>query len=1102
MPRHLEYQIGTSEWAAVGVYGLDAREVEWRPPRSGSFRFRAREADALGELGPWGYSGRVEVVLEPPSPIYEALADGQSCPSADRGVLLQLWITPAGEVFVRHRDPFDVAVPDDVGPAGVDGGVLFASAATAAASDNGRLVITPASRVLGAALTAGLASGDELRFDNIYLEPTSEGGRLVLQCVRYNAAGRRLGSHDVLPDIEAGWAIGIMHSSSGAVFSGTIKDTQAPPRSAYIWTPTSEDSSLSGAASLRAFFSLTGSFVVVLLRTTGRCAADPANPWIQQPDLGAEGRDGVGLETIYSEPLGAAETIPTTEHPPNTLAYDAALNDAGDDVGVRIVAGAVSAAATGGTVYYDDPQTGSATHPKVAVFVRAVVGLPDRGAAPTAAWGGWRGPAYQTVYAKDGEDGDPGDPGDSYRDEVIWGASAERTLAANQRPLDSWTLGQVAAAENGIDRNGVTWAGDAETAGFGADKEYLQKGVRSHKRTQTSGAVDDNWDVQNAAHWGVNGLGGLSTRFVYNSINAAVSGGNGRYQFYAAGTLSNNDLTGATASAATWQAVKAAKWLKIGHADRLGWPSMELEDLWSGDRIMFEPQSSQWVAWTIKNAYDLAAGGRLFELESRTSADGSVDAISPTAEVLFVTSAAPRQPSQVFGAASYKGRTIPLDVEGAGVANWHATSSGTPLTSLGDAIKQATILRINELDEFSNPFAALPALAAGDIVRAAMRPAAPDRSGHVRPQLWAEFVVSSVRHVVGHRYYEIGVALLSYAANKAPGASNGYPAFADVLFSTSEDAQPDPSSLTVLVDPIAHQTASAENRSVNYRAEVGGALAATESQLAALVFRARTSVDSTIRGAGDDATLDYYPSQPVRTGNVLAGRVNLPASVGAPTVVLVEVQAIKDRTETEEGKVARENEQFVLRPGAGGGGTTTLGALGFSVAGGSGQIVVTRGNLPDSATGWEFQWRIGSGGWTEVAVAGTVATSGTVTGLAQGATVEVQARATKAGAVSDWSASKSATTTTTAAPPAPTGLRVYSLGGRRMLAQWTASPGGTSYDVTWRRQGNDWGRVTSFPRVITEIKLFGAITGQIYEFRVRAKNALGVSAWTTGTGTA
>ena len=78
-------------------------------------------------------------------------------------------------------------------------------------------------------------------------------------------------------------------------------------------------------------------------RLDKRCPDDPLNPWVPKPPLGVVGLDGQGLEWIHS--LAATDdAIPAGEIPPNALPYDAARNDDGDDVGVRIVGGGLAGA--------------------------------------------------------------------------------------------------------------------------------------------------------------------------------------------------------------------------------------------------------------------------------------------------------------------------------------------------------------------------------------------------------------------------------------------------------------------------------------------------------------------------------------------------------------------------------------------------------------------------------------------------------------------------------------------------------------------------------------------------------------------------------------
>ena len=107
---------------------------------------------------------------------------------------------------------------------------------------------------------------------------------------------------------------------------------------------------------------------------------------------GTAGEDGEGIEWIHC--LNDDTSIPSSELPSDTLAYDAARNASGRDVGFVV----------GGRRWFDEqPEEGSASKPWLASMSRRVPGVPVRGTVPSGdAWGPWRGPVFQRIWTSDG----------------------------------------------------------------------------------------------------------------------------------------------------------------------------------------------------------------------------------------------------------------------------------------------------------------------------------------------------------------------------------------------------------------------------------------------------------------------------------------------------------------------------------------------------------------------------------------------------------------------------------------------------------------------------------------------------------------------------
>ena len=383
--REVQYRKDGRQWLPLGAFARGVFETQWRPPASGLYRFRHRLVDRNGDpLSQWGYSDRLEVAVRPPPPFYGAVPpDG--CPPAERGVLGQLWIAPDGRVWRRGPDVWTTDELDNGILARFDdqpfwhqrGGTLFVLAYTAAFADERTLPASMGSLKLG------------------FVEYRPATHRWLLDFFSATPySGERTGSN--LPDsVAEHLAVAVRADDDGNSAWSQVQDTdEADP---YLWIDDAGDAVFAGRTT-----SFTGQVLFVDL--SKRCPDDPLNPWVPEPPLGVVGLDGRGIEWISS--LAATDdAIPAGEIPPNTLPYDAARNDDGDDVGVRIVGGAVSAASSGGRLWFDEDQQTSKTSPFAVSMFREVPGQPARGAVPDATWGAWQGPVFRRLWAADGGDG-------------------------------------------------------------------------------------------------------------------------------------------------------------------------------------------------------------------------------------------------------------------------------------------------------------------------------------------------------------------------------------------------------------------------------------------------------------------------------------------------------------------------------------------------------------------------------------------------------------------------------------------------------------------------------------------------------------------------
>ncbi|MHA3724310.1 fibronectin type III domain-containing protein [Leucobacter sp. HY1910] len=146
------------------------------------------------------------------------------------------------------------------------------------------------------------------------------------------------------------------------------------------------------------------------------------------------------------------------------------------------------------------------------------------------------------------------------------------------------------------------------------------------------------------------------------------------------------------------------------------------------------------------------------------------------------------------------------------------------------------------------------------------------------------------------------------------------------------------------------------------------------------------------------------------------------------------------------------------------------------------------GNGGAALTGYDIQLYDGSAWGSVIAVSGT---NRSFTGLASGGPYKVRVRAKNDIGAGSWRESNTVTLATAPSPPTVTLSRA-------LVASWPAPADGgstiTSYDYEWW-DGFAWqGEAATTARTIT---LRDHYPGVGYRARVRARNAVGVSAWTT-----
>lgn len=152
---------------------------------------------------------------------------------------------------------------------------------------------------------------------------------------------------------------------------------------------------------------------------------------------------------------------------------------------------------------------------------------------------------------------------------------------------------------------------------------------------------------------------------------------------------------------------------------------------------------------------------------------------------------------------------------------------------------------------------------------------------------------------------------------------------------------------------------------------------------------------------------------------------------------------------------------------------------------------------------FEVRRRTGSAAWQVVATVKADAQSWTDTGVTGGTTYDYQVRACNTAGCSAWTPTATVTVPAPVVVPSPpTGLSA-SATATTVGLRWTdASTNEARFDVRRRVQGSGWQIITTTPADTTSYLDTTVAAGTTYDYRVRACNAAGCSAWSnTATAT-
>ena len=923
--------------------------------------------------------------------IVEPLAPNQPCPPFNRGRHKQFWLDPVTGKMFQHYDIFSF-YPDQstMTPEGQRGVLWRADDLTFRGSDTTdyQWYRETADLTGKALLNPDLAEADGVTAFNVdqivywTATTTTSPDRARRMSFRTAINGVFKSGDELKPEIEEQMFVAFEFANGRRSYVTFEDDDDEPYLSEIVAFAQLYDDQFTGG--------VVSSVKAVMGRLDKRCEGNPVNPWQPVVDLGDEGIDGLGVEFLYSvAPTNAS--IPQSELPSSLLPYNAAVSEVGEDVGVRIVNGERSTASTGGRVWHDSEQQTTAENPWLVVVFREVPGRPENGAESRPEWSPWSAPIFRKTFAQDGV---------TYETETIWGAHTEDTLAANQMPLDTWTLQQVADGAT-IDRNGVVWATSLEASGFGAAKEYGFRADRQHDALiAIGGDIAEDWVVKLDAHWGIPGVPGVISRFVYSDIGSLARPGG--YSFYEGGTIAAGSGTNV---AGVWRKIKDADYLEVGRYDRNGWPCLEWDDLTSDDFIVYEPSSSQWVAFDISEVAKIEGGYRIGIARTRRVSDGGGADVSIAAGVLadFYLSVDRRPlPPNLQGSAIYNGSQRAGTFDENRMPNWMESDNGyfgffnskslrTPVESTGadivldqfhEVVKGAIYLRMNLNDEHGNLFDSLRNLVANrDYVAMFLLD-----SGHLdRLDSWAAWRITAV--TLTDTLAALDIDLVSFRANRASDIQQ-FPSVADVQFFVSPPRLVEEVLTVRIVDYYASSGATANTipaggLAVNLTIEalLGGSAASPEAQsappemrvalagaLAMNVVNVRDGSSVAVR-VGD--TGDYTLSTPVIEGRKVTGVIGFPQGIGEDVRLMV---ALNMTATYPNGEVFRASDNHVITQVRSDGTHLSPPSAPVLTSSGGAFFIPQPAPQPDQAQ-WEFQWGTTNNA-DDYETAGTIAPSG------------------------------------------------------------------------------------------------------------------------------
>lgn len=922
MSRQLEFQIGSGAWAPIGgAFDRYLPQLKWSPPVSGNYRFRSRIVGVAGDVTEWVYSEVVRVRLRQP-PIIEEL--NGACPDPLVGTEGQLWLSD-GIVWRRGPDPWSnqgrpgvgVSVTGRNGEGFVYGAEIsttwFPATQTAlinlpARSQSG----TPPPPMPRRLVEMPPAYG----FHFVYDRDAGDTGEFEFRM------GASMDSHAARRDFKSEFENDLvwvfLDKDTGDVYFTHMRDDASEP---YTWPADT------GAM---AFFGKTRANISIrLMRWSIRCQANPANPWFIDHAL-TTGGDSRELERAFVL-TGQAINAPTVT-PSNTAAYDSYPAPPAQPLA---------------NVIYDDFPGVSNTLRAAWVTFRQVTGQPEAGDAKDDDWSDWTAWRLFSNFA------------DTLTEEVIYGAYTDETLASNQRPLNSWTLGQVGATgATGITRNGVKWASTLSAADFGQANEYGFRATRKYDDGQATGtAVADEWDVQRFSHYATTPEGARVSRRQYDHMVAASGAGDGRYRFYTGAT----GLTGGTA-VTTWKSIITANKLVIDRLDRRGWPNLVLDRIQIDQRITFEPKSSQWATWTVSDI-EHGTNQTTLALEPVTD-EGSTGGPNPpttpnVVDFYFEALPPPRPPTRGAAqySASYRNRlstdpTLTPTRRRGWFAFYNSTtiSTDTDIVAFDDTIKNAVVLRMFGQDEHGNLFDSLDALVEGNHIVATLLG---------RDDIWAAWEVVGAVTKDAFDFYQIGLKLVGYNVDRyaRDASKRTYETVQDVEFAVSPYVAPSAETLGIRVESIADVDEGTTTIPFSAIASGTALEEGTSGFVASAILVVTSGTGDPMRFTSGSATGSYRVSvDPIPASST--GAVRITGSITAPASISADARCILTvRLWDSEGHAASSDNEFFLHKNVADPSISLAFSSNIARIGSSATLTATASDLPAGTSSMTIERR-------------------------------------------------------------------------------------------------------------------------------------------------